>query len=143
MPSRDSINGSAVGNFQTQRFSDKGEKKMALSDNPNIDEESTKKKRRTHNDDLGRQADLKSEILIKSGPNIVSGRSAEAIRDAEATGTNDTTPDDFREEHQLQVTGLNETGGIYISPIPMTSFAMTPFAQPIRKGMNQLGFMRL
>ena len=49
--------------------------------------------------------------------------------------------EDFRKEHQIQVIGTTETGtGQYLTPAPMTAFAMTPFTQLIRKALDSAGF---
>ena len=49
---------------------------------------------------------------------------------------NELSSHDFTREHQIQITGVNDSGDAYIWPAPMTSFDMTPFAPPIRKGIR-------
>jgi ATP-dependent helicase YprA (DUF1998 family) len=70
----------------------------------------------------------------------VPRRRTRSLSNAEEVYPEDASPEDFRKEHQLAITGNSENGGAYVVPAPMTSFAMTPFAQPIRKALDNAGF---
>lgn len=51
------------------------------------------------------------------------------------------SPEEFRKQHSITILGNEETGSRpYESPPPMTSFASTPFAQPIRRALDAAGF---
>ena len=51
------------------------------------------------------------------------------------------TAEQFQKEHQITIKGKDENGsGNFICPPPMTSFASTPFAMPIKKAFDAAGF---
>lgn len=51
------------------------------------------------------------------------------------------TAEQFQKEHQITIKGTGENGsGSFICPPPMTSFASTPFAMPIKKAFDAAGF---
>jgi ATP-dependent RNA helicase DDX5/DBP2 len=67
-------------------------------------------------------------------------RRTRSLSNAEEVYPEGATPEDFRKEHQLAITGNSDNGGAYVVPAPMTTFAMTPFSQPIRKALDNAGF---
>ena len=51
------------------------------------------------------------------------------------------TPEEFRKQHVITVTGRSEDGtGSYVCPAPMATFADTPFLPPIRRALDAAGF---
>jgi ATP-dependent RNA helicase DDX5/DBP2 len=59
---------------------------------------------------------------------------------AEEVSPTSPSSEEFRKVNQLQVTGKSDSGDLFSCPDPMTAFAMTPFAQPIRKALDAAGF---
>ena len=104
---------------------------MNLGSNLNTHEDLKRRKRKV--DNCG--DDLKSKISRQSDRDLNS----KVPPSDESVDHADGIPDDYKEENQLLVTGFDVTGEIYICPDPMTSFIMTPFAQPILKGSVLLG----
>jgi hypothetical protein len=66
----------------------------------------------------------------------VSRRRTRSLSNAEEVYPIGQSPEDFRKEHQLAITGNSDNGGAFVAPVPMTSFTMTPFSQPIRKALD-------
>ena len=102
-------------------------------------EKTSKKRKAVEEDD---EAPVKSSKALKqSASDDAPRRRTRSISNAEEVYPVGMSPEDFRKEHQLQVTGNADSGsGQYVCPAPMTAFAMTPFAQPIRKALDAAGF---
>ena len=71
---------------------------------------------------------------------IAHRRRTRSISDADEKYKALVTPEDYRAEHQITISGESLTGGAYVAPAPMTLFSMTPFAVPIRKALDAAGF---
>ncbi len=67
-------------------------------------------------------------------------RRTRSLSDAEESYRGTQSADDFRKEHQITVTGKDLSGNEYPVPDPMHSFALTPFAPPIRRSLDSAGF---
>lgn len=53
----------------------------------------------------------------------------------------DQTPEQFRKDNQISVTGSSDDGnGSFKCPDPMLTFASTPYAPPIRRALDAAGF---
>jgi hypothetical protein len=66
----------------------------------------------------------------------VTRRRTRSLSNAEEVYPVGQSPEDFRKEHQLAITGNSDNGGAYVAPAPMTKFTETPFSQPIRKALD-------
>jgi ATP-dependent helicase YprA (DUF1998 family) len=118
---------------------DKGEKKVNGTDST-ADEKPNKKRKATEVDEDASPVKSK-KVLKQEQADDAPRRRTRSISNAEEVYPVGMSPEDFRKEHQLQITGNAESGsGQYTCPAPMTSFAMTPFAQPIRKALDAAGF---
>lgn len=90
--------------------------------------ESMSKKRRGDQTDFPLKA-RSTAHLAKAGDVARPEISAEAaIRDSKLLS------ESFRLTNQFQISGHDDSGGPYVCPAPMTSFAMTPFTHQLRKG---------
>ena len=107
---------------------------MNLGSNMNTHEDLKRRKKKVDNSD----DDLISKRSKQAGHEYLYEINSKLLPSDEEIDHANKTPDDYKEENQLQVTGFDVAGGIYICPIPMTSFTMTPFAQPILKGSVSL-----
>lgn len=68
-------------------------------------------------------------------------RRTRSISNAEEVYPEGQSPESFRSEHQISVTGKAEDGkGLFVCPAPMTAFGSTPFAVPIRRALDAAGF---
>lgn len=119
---------------------DKGEKKTEIKDTEEKSEAKVSKKRKASDEESA--SPIKSKKAIKQEiSDDAPRRRTRSISNAEEVYPVGMSPEDFRKEHQLQITGNAESGsGQYACPAPMTSFASTPFAQPIRKALDAAGF---
>ena len=102
-------------------------------------EKVSKKRKAEDNED---EPPVKSKKALKQdAADDAPRRRTRSISNAEEVYPEGMSPADFRKEHQLQITGLDSSGsGQYECPAPMTSFAVTPFAGPIRKALDAAGF---
>ena len=102
-----------------------------------VSEVKTSKKRKAADSD----DEIKVKVSKREAAEDAPRRRTRSISNAEEVYPDGMSPEDFRKEHQLQITGNADSGsGQYTCPAPMTSFAMTPFAQPIRKALDAAGF---
>lgn len=104
-----------------------------------ISEEKTSKKRKAASSDD--EVPVKVKTSKREAADDAPRRRTRSISNAEEVYPDGMSPEDFRKEHQLQITGNADSGsGQYLCPAPMTAFSMTPFAQPIRKALDAAGF---
>ena len=118
----------------------RGEKKSEVKDTEEKSEAKVSKKRKASEAET--ESPVKSKKAIKQEiSDDAPRRRTRSISNAEEVYPVGMSPEDFRKEHQLQITGNAESGsGQYVCPAPMVSFASTPFAQPIRKALDAAGF---
>ena len=113
---------------------DKTEKASKSTEEVSEEKPSKKRKAADDEDDVPKKSK-------KEAADDAPRRRTRSISNAEEVYPGGMSPEDFRKEHQLQVTGNADSGsGQYVCPAPMTSFAQTPFAQPIRKALDAAGF---
>lgn len=121
---------------------EKGEKKtkkVAVEEETPVVVEKVSKKRKADGDDSS--AASKKKAAKQEEADDVPRRRTRSISNAEEVYPVGMSPEEFRKEHQLKITGNEVSGsGEFNCPPPMTSFAMTPFAGPIRKALDAAGF---
>lgn len=124
-----------------QRKLAKKAKKEKRHDNDNKTENSKNKRSLESSDDDNNHRDAPSAKRMKVDD--VQRRRTRSMSDAEENFhlKDGLTPDEFRKEHQITITGSHASGsGPFNCPDPMTSFKETPFAPPIRKALENAGF---
>jgi ATP-dependent RNA helicase DDX5/DBP2 len=126
---------------------DKKEKKSKSEKRSRDEDEdrpsSKKRKMSEDNGDSSKKRQAVSEYDINDAatfPRRARTRSMSEVEEINRIDANQTA-DEFRKSHQITVTGLHASGsGAYICPDPLTTFASTPFAPPLRKALDAAGF---
>jgi ATP-dependent RNA helicase DDX5/DBP2 len=122
---------------------EKKEKKYS-SDTDDDKKEKKSKKRKLDSDSVGSTASPPSKsvaIATSEKSDEIPRRRTRSLSDAEEIYHLHQSPEDYRKEHQITVTGLSDTGtGTYSVPPPLVSFSKTPFSQPIRRALDNAGF---
>jgi ATP-dependent helicase YprA (DUF1998 family) len=102
---------------------DKGEKKVNGTDST-ADEKPNKKRKATEVDEDASPVKSK-KVLKQEQSDDAPRRRTRSISNAEEVYPVGMSPEDFRKEHQLQITGHSESGsGQYTCPAPMTRKAL-------------------
>lgn len=120
---------------------DKKDKKSSSSDKPqksekrkNDDgEERSSKKRKMSETDI----DLNDSSTFPRRARTRSMSEVEEVNKIDVT----QTAEEFRKSHQITISGVHSSGsGSYACPDPMSTFASTPFAPPLRRALDAAGF---
>jgi hypothetical protein len=96
----------------------------------------TSKKRKAVDENSTESVVKSAKTLKADGSEDVTRRRTRSLSNAEEVYPIGQSPEDFRKEHQLSITGNSDNGGAFVAPAPMTAFTMTPFSQPIRKALD-------
>lgn len=123
---------------------DKKDKKSEKRSRDEVEQPASKKRKMSEDfGDNGKKRQAVSEYDINDAstfPRRARTRSMSEVEEVNRIDTNQTA-EEFRKTHQITITGTPEGGsGTYVCPDPMSTFASTPFAPPLRKALDAAGF---
>jgi ATP-dependent RNA helicase DDX5/DBP2 len=99
-----------------------------------INEENNVRKKFKDNEGTAKSVNEESDLSFR--------RRTRSISDADEKYLSVLSPEAFRKEHQITISGTNDSEkGPFIPPDPMTLFSQTPFSQPIKRVFDASGFL--
>eukprot|EP01041_Mallomonas_annulata_P000842 gene842-1640_t len=122
-----------------------GDKKKKDKINTAVSESDTKSTKRKADENEAKHDDeehsvSKKKKVDKAEESEIPRKRTRSITDHEEFYTPSQSPEDFRKEHQISVTGTADGGGPFVCPPPMSSFDLTPYSVPIRRAFDLAGF---
>lgn len=126
---------------------DKKDKKDKKEKRKHEDEEvkqSSKKRKMSEDEgDNNKKRQAVQEFDINDSTSFPRRARTRSMSESEEVNRIDATQsaEEFRKSHQITITGVHSSGsGSYVCPAPLTAFASTPFAPPLRKALDAAGF---